>query len=145
PESGEMAEHGEAGLGRMAEPLAIVAAMERLLAPTAAGPLAGRHVLVTAGPTHEAIDPIRYIANRSSGRQGYAIAAAAAAAGARVTLVSGPVSLPPPAGIALVRVETGRDMLAAVLAALPADVAVMTAAVGDWHIEAPADGKLKKS
>ena len=123
--------------------MAIVAAVERLLAP-AEGPLADRHVLVTAGPTHEPIDPIRYIANRSSGRQGYAVAAAAAAAGARVTLVSGPVGLPPPSGVETVRVDTAAEMLAAVEAALPVDIAVMTAAVGDWRPEAAGAAKLKK-
>ena len=107
------------------------------------GPLSGKHVLVTAGPTHEPIDPVRYIANRSSGRQGFALAAAAAQAGARVTLVSGPVSLPTPPGVTRVDVESARDMAAAVDAALPADVAVMVAAVADWRVEA-ADQKVKK-
>ena len=99
--------------------------------------LAGRHVIVTSGPTHEPIDPVRYLANRSSGRQGHAIAAAAAAAGARVTLVSGPVSIPDPPGVTVIRVETARQMLDAVEAALPADVAVMAAAVADWRAATP--------
>ncbi len=128
PNEGEMA-CGEFGLGRMAEPLEIVAAIEAALQP-AAKPLAGRHVLITSGPTHEPIDPVRYIANRSSGKQGHAIARAAAAAGARVTLVSGPVALPDPAGAHVVRVTTAREMLAAVEAALPADIAVFAAGCG---------------
>lgn len=107
-------------------------------------PLPGRHVLVTAGPTHEPIDPVRYIANRSSGRQGFAIAAAAARAGARVTLVAGPVALPTPPGVTRVDVETARQMAAAVDAALPADVAVMVAAVADWRVAEEASRKLKK-
>ncbi|MBB5753246.1 bifunctional phosphopantothenoylcysteine decarboxylase/phosphopantothenate--cysteine ligase CoaBC [Prosthecomicrobium pneumaticum] len=142
PNSGEMAERGEAGEGRMAEPLEIVAALEALLAPS--GPLAGRHVLVTSGPTHEPIDPVRYLANRSSGRQGHAIAAAAAEAGARVTLVSGPVSIADPAGAAVVRIETAEEMKAAVLAALPADIAVFAAAVADWRPQATHGSKMKK-
>ena len=105
--------------------------------------MTGRHVLVTAGPTHEPIDPVRYIANRSSGRQGFAIAAAAARAGARVTLVAGPVALPTPAGVVRVDVESARDMAAAVEAALPVDAAVMVAAVADWRVEA-AGQKVKK-
>jgi phosphopantothenoylcysteine decarboxylase/phosphopantothenate--cysteine ligase len=144
PNAGEMAESGEAGIGRMAEPLEIVAALEALLAPAGAGLLAGRHVLVTSGPTHEPIDPVRYLANRSSGRQGHAIAAAAAAAGARVTLVSGPVEIPDPAGVATIHVETAAEMLEAVEAALPADVAVMAAAVADWRPVAASPGKIKK-
>jgi phosphopantothenoylcysteine decarboxylase/phosphopantothenate--cysteine ligase len=143
PNSGEMAESGEAGLGRMAEPLEIVAKAEALLAP-ASGPLAGRHVVVTSGPTHEPIDPVRYLANRSSGRQGHAIAGAAAQAGARVTLVSGPVDLPDPPGTTVVHVETAREMLQAVESALPADVTVMAAAVADWRAAKEAAGKLKK-
>ncbi|WP_419807327.1 bifunctional phosphopantothenoylcysteine decarboxylase/phosphopantothenate--cysteine ligase CoaBC [Sphingomonas sp.] len=141
PDVGAMA-CGEFGPGRLPEPVAIAAAIEAALAP-AATPLAGRHVLVTAGPTHEPIDPVRYIANRSSGRQGYAIAAAAARAGARVTLVSGPVALPTPAGVDRIDVESARDMAAAVDAALPADAAVMVAAVADWRVEA-AGQKVKK-
>ena len=143
PEAGEMAESGEAGLGRMTEPLAIVAAAEALLKP-AVRRLAGRHVLVTAGPTHEPIDPVRYIANRSSGKQGFAIAAAAAAEGARVTLVHGPVAIAPPKGVTAVGVETAREMLAATEAALPADIAVFAAAVADWRPVAEAAGKIKK-
>ncbi|CAN5144467.1 bifunctional phosphopantothenoylcysteine decarboxylase/phosphopantothenate--cysteine ligase CoaBC [soil metagenome] len=144
PAAGEMAERGEAGPGRMSEPLEIVAAAERILAP-AAKVLAGRHVLVTSGPTHEPIDPVRYLANRSSGRQGHAIAGAAAAAGARVTLVSGPVTIADPPGVTVVRIETARQMLEAVEAALPADIAVMAAAVADWRSETEARGKIKKS
>ncbi|MCB1496463.1 MAG: bifunctional phosphopantothenoylcysteine decarboxylase/phosphopantothenate--cysteine ligase CoaBC [Bauldia sp.] len=143
PNSGEMAEGGEAGLGRMAEPLEIVSAIEALLAP-GAKPLAGHHVLITSGPTHEPIDPVRYIANRSSGKQGHAIAAAAAAAGAKVTLVSGPVSIPDPAGVTTVHVETAREMLEAVEQALPADIAIMAAAVADWRAAETAAGKIKK-
>ncbi len=143
PNDGEMAEKGEAGLGRMAEPLEIVAAVEAILRPRAR-PLAGHHVLVTSGPTHEPIDPVRYIANRSSGKQGHAIAAAAAAAGAKVTLVSGPVAIPDPAGVTAIHVETARQMLEAVESVLPADVAVMAAAVADWRAAKSAKGKLKK-
>lgn len=144
PNEGAMAERGEFGPGRMAEPLEIVAAIERLLGGRDL-PLAGRHVLVTSGPTHEPIDPVRYIANRSSGRQGHAIAAAAAAAGARVTLVSGPVSIAPPAGVTTVAVETAREMLAAVEAALPADAAIFAAAVADWRTAGEATQKMKKT
>ena len=142
PNAGAMAERGEDGPGRMAEPLEIVAAAERIVA--GAGPLKGRHVLVTSGPTHEPIDPVRYIANRSSGKQGHAIAAAAARAGAQVTLVSGPVNLPDPAGVAVRHVETAREMLAAVEAALPADAAIFAAAVADWRVAAEAGQKMKK-
>lgn len=145
PMSGEMAEAGEAGVGRMAEPLQIAAAALLLLRPAVPMPLAGRHVLVTAGPTHEPIDPVRYIANRSSGKQGFAIAAAAAAAGARVTLVSGPVGLPDPAGVTVQRVETARDMLAAVEGTLPADVAIFAAAVADWRVANAGEQKIKKT
>ncbi len=127
-----MAERGEAGIGRMAEPLEIAAAAEALLA-SAPEPLAGKRVLVTSGPTSEPIDPVRFIANRSSGKQGHAIAAAAAAAGADVVLVSGPVDLPDPPGVAVVKVETARQMLEAVEKALPADVAIFAAAVADWR------------
>ena len=140
PDIGEMA-CNETGPGRMSEPPAILDAIRALLA---AGPLAGRHVLVTSGPTHEPIDPVRYIANRSSGRQGHAIAAALAALGARVTLVSGPVALPDPPGVAVHRVETAREMLAACQAALPADAAVFAAAVADWRVAHEAGQKLKK-
>ena len=143
PNKGEMAEAHEAGLGRMAEPMEIVAAVRALIRP-AAGLLAGRHVIVTSGPTHEPIDPVRYLANRSSGKQGHAIAAAAAAAGARVTLVSGPVAVADPEGATVIRVETARQMLAAVEAALPADVAIMAAAVADWRPAAESRAKLKK-
>jgi phosphopantothenoylcysteine decarboxylase / phosphopantothenate---cysteine ligase len=142
PNSGEMAEHGEAGLGRMAEPAEIAAAVETIL--RAKGPLTGRRVLVTSGPTHEPIDPVRYIANRSSGKQGHAIAAAAAAAGAEVALVSGPVDAPDPPGVAVVKVETASEMLQAVEQKLPVDVAVFAAAVADWRIERPSASKIKK-
>jgi len=163
-----MAERNEAGPGRMAEPAEILAAIERVLTPspallappplvtppgspltttpqaTARRPLAGRHVLVTSGPTHEPIDPVRYIANRSSGKQGHAIAAAAAALGARVTLVSGPTNLADPAGVDVVRIEAAHEMLAAVLAALPADCAIFAAAVADWRVASAASEKIKK-
>ncbi len=142
PDEGAMA-CGEYGPGRLPEPPAILAAIGRHVGSPQDGPLTGRHVLVTAGPTHEPIDPVRYIANRSSGKQGYAIAAALAEAGARVTLVSGPVALPTPRGVDRVDVETAREMAAAVDAAMPADAAVMVAAVADWYVEA-ADQKLKK-
>jgi phosphopantothenoylcysteine decarboxylase / phosphopantothenate---cysteine ligase len=146
PEEGVMA-CNEFGPGRLAEPPVILNAIEALLAAPAeaARPLVGRHALVTAGPTHEPIDPVRYIANRSSGRQGYAIAEALAALGARVTLVSGPVTLPDPAGVAVRRVETAAEMLAACEAALPADIAVMAAAVADWRVGNAAGGKIKKT
>jgi phosphopantothenoylcysteine decarboxylase/phosphopantothenate--cysteine ligase len=143
PERGEMAEANEAGLGRMAEPLAIADALERLWTGLP-GPLTGRRAVVTSGPTHEPIDPVRYIANRSSGQQGHAIAAALAALGAEVTLVSGPVAIADPRGVATVHVETAREMLAAVEAALPADIAVMVAAVADWRTAGNADQKIKK-
>ena len=129
----------------MAEPLEIAAAAQALLDGATAGALAGKRVLVTSGPTHEPIDPVRYIANRSSGKQGHAIAAAAAAAGAAVTLVSGPVNVPDPPGVTVVKVETAREMLAAVEAALPADVAVFAAAVADWRTAANSREKIKKS
>ncbi|MFO1106622.1 MAG: bifunctional phosphopantothenoylcysteine decarboxylase/phosphopantothenate--cysteine ligase CoaBC [Amaricoccus sp.] len=141
PDEGAMA-CGEFGPGRMAEPPAILAAIDAALAT--GGSLAGRHVLVTSGPTHEPIDPVRYIANRSSGRQGSAIAAALAARGARVTFVTGPAEAPRPLGATIVEVETARQMLEAVEAALPADVAIFAAAVADWHVVAPRDSKLKK-
>lgn len=141
PDAGEMA-CGEFGPGRMAEPAAILAAIEALLAPS--GPLTGRRALVTSGPTHEPIDPVRYIANRSSGKQGAAVAAALAALGAQVTFVTGPTSEPPPPGAQVARVETALQMLAAVEAALPADVAVFAAAVADWRVAAEAAQKLKK-
>ena len=155
PNSGEMA-CGEFGPGRMAEPVEIVAAVEAALAQGAALPpvadllrattgatLAGRHVVVTSGPTHEAIDPVRFIANRSSGKQGHAVAQAAARAGARVTLISGPVTLPDPPGCRTIHVESAQEMLAATMAALPADVFIGVAAVADWRV-APAVHKIKK-
>ena len=141
PEEGPMA-CGEFGPGRLAEPAAILEAIVARL--DGERTLAGRHVVVTSGPTHEPIDPVRYIANRSSGRQGHAIAAALARRGARVTLVSGPVALADPAGVAVVRVETALEMRAAVLAALPADAAVFCAAVADWRVEAQGR-KIKKT
>lgn len=144
PNAGEMAERGEAGVGRMAEPIEIAAAAEALWRPQPPKPLLGKRVLITAGPTHEPIDPVRYIANRSSGKQGYAIAAAAAAAGAEVSLISGPVELRAPAGVALTRVESAREMLAAVQSALPADVAIFAAAVADWRVASEGIQKLKK-
>ena len=158
PDDGSMA-CGEFGPGRMAEPLAIVAAVEKALAvdtilplplavaamqPGAAQPLRGRRMVVTSGPTHEPIDPVRFIANRSSGRQGHAIAAAAAAAGAAVTLVSGPVAIPDPPGVEVVHVETAHEMLDAVERALPADLFVATAAVADWRPTTESSGKIKK-
>ncbi len=154
PGLGEMAESGERGEGRMAEPLEIVAAVEARLAKTQptslpgsgpTGPLSGRRAIVTSGPTHEPIDPVRYIANRSSGRQGHAIAAALARLGAEVTLVSGPVTLADPKGVTVVRVQTAVEMRDAVLAALPADIAVMVAAVADWRVADVAGGKIKKA
>lgn len=158
PDNGDMA-CGEWGKGRLPEPEAIVTEIRELLAkpglpdplagqPDFAGPeqpMAGRHVLVTAGPTHEPIDPVRYIANRSSGKQGFAIARAAAAAGARVTLIAGPVTLPTPTGVDRVDVETAVEMLTAVEAALPADAAIMVAAVADWRAETQASQKIKKA
>jgi phosphopantothenoylcysteine decarboxylase/phosphopantothenate--cysteine ligase len=146
PDTGPMACH-EFGPGRLAEPPAILAAIEAFFdAPFSdAGPLAGRHLLVTAGPTHEPIDPVRYLANRSSGLQGFSIAGALAALGGRVTLVSGPVNLPDPPGVGVRRVETAEQMLAACQDALPADAAVFAAAVADWQVAAPEPGKMKKS
>ena len=146
PESGEMA-CGEFGPGRMAEPETIAAEIETLLdAPGALpeGPLSGRKVVITAGPTHEPIDPVRYIANRSSGRQGYALAGAARDMGARVVLVSGPVSLPVPPGIEVIPVERAEEMLAAVKEEMPCDLAIFAAAVADWRVKDAAAGKLKK-
>ena len=134
---------GEEGTGRLSDPQEIVAAVLRQLG-MADGALSGRHALVTSGPTVEPIDPVRFIANRSSGKQGHAIAAALARQGARVTLVSGPVTLPPPASVDLVEVETARQMLAACEAALPADIAVCAAAVADWRVADAGNGKLKK-
>jgi phosphopantothenoylcysteine decarboxylase/phosphopantothenate--cysteine ligase len=126
----------------MAEPLEIVAAIDTLCGKTRA--LADKRVIVTSGPTHEPIDPVRYIANRSSGKQGHAIAAAAAAAGADVTLISGPVNVPDPIGVKVVKVETAREMLKAVEAALPADIAIFAAAVADWRTAEAKDQKIKK-
>jgi phosphopantothenoylcysteine decarboxylase/phosphopantothenate--cysteine ligase len=143
PNTGEMAERNEAGVGRMAEPMEIVACIEALLEPEK-GPLAGRRVLVTTGPTHEPIDPVRYIANRSSGKQGLEIARAAAELGADVTLVSGPTALPDPPGVKVVHVETAVEMLAAAEAALPADIAIFAAAVADWRAVGTAGEKIKK-
>jgi phosphopantothenoylcysteine decarboxylase/phosphopantothenate--cysteine ligase len=142
PNAGEMAERGEAGLGRMAEPLEIAAAADSILRRGAA--LAGKRIVVTSGPTQEPIDPVRYIANRSSGKQGHAIAAAAAAAGAAVVLVSGPVNLPDPSGVAVVRVETAQQMFEAVEAALPTEAAIFAAAVADWRSESESASKIKK-
>jgi phosphopantothenoylcysteine decarboxylase/phosphopantothenate--cysteine ligase len=154
PDEGEMA-CGEFGPGRMAEPEAILAAIERALGGSVPGSapraqatplrsLTGRHVLITSGPTLEPIDPVRYIANRSSGKQGHALAHAAAALGADVTLISGPVALPDPQGVRVIRVETAHEMLAATLAALPADIAIFAAAVADWRVADAAEQKLKK-
>jgi len=140
PDDGPMAEP-ESGPGRLVEPPALRDAIHAVLAD---GPLKGRHVIVTSGPTHEAIDPVRYIANRSSGKQGHAIAAALAALGARVTLVSGPVAQPDPPGVTVARVESARDMLAACEAALPADAAICAAAVADWRTAREATQKMKK-
>jgi len=156
PDEGPMA-CGEFGPGRLPEPEAIMAAVRRHFtdhsplagqpdfADATHRPLFGKHVLLTAGPTREPIDPVRYIANRSSGKQGFAIAGALAALGARVTLVAGPVNLATPAGVERIDVETAREMAAAVKAALPADAAVMVAAVADWRAEASAGQKIKKS
>ena len=142
PNEGEMAEAGERGTGRMAEPLEIAGAAEKLLSTSQV--LAGVRVLITSGPTHEPIDPVRYIANRSSGKQGHAIAMAAAAAGADVTLISGPVNLPDPPGVATVKVETAREMLQAVERVLPVDVAIFAAAVADWRVANAGAQKIKK-
>lgn len=148
PDEGDMA-CGEYGFGRMAEPLAIIAAIEAFFAGAGvtapAGPLAGRRSLVTSGPTVEPIDPVRYISNRSSGKQGHAIAAALARLGAATTLVSGPTAEPDPPGVTVVHVETAREMLAACEAALPVDVAVCAAAVCDWRVDTAADEKMKKA
>jgi phosphopantothenoylcysteine decarboxylase/phosphopantothenate--cysteine ligase len=152
PESGPMA-CGEFGPGRMAEPPAIVEAIEQALAaesaPTdslqaPAGPLGGRHVVITSGPTYEPIDPVRFIGNRSSGRQGHAIAQAAIGAGASVTLVTGPVSLSDPAGAEVIHVGSAREMREAVEASLPADAFIAVAAVGDWRADSVASQKIKK-
>ena len=148
PAVGEMAERGEAGPGRLVDVPELIVRIEALLgvpSTQTAMPLAGRHVLVTSGPTHEPIDPVRYIANRSSGKQGHAIAAAARSTGARVTLVSGPVSIPDPTGVAVIRVTTAAEMLEAVRAAMPADVAIFAAAVADWRVAGASVEKLKKA
>ena len=141
PDDGDMA-CGEYGAGRMAEPEAIVAAIRAALTD---GPLTGRHVIVTSGPTHEPIDPVRYIANRSSGAQGAAIAAALRDLGARVSFVTGPASVPAPQGVNVIAVETAQQMRDAVAAALPADAAVMAAAVADWRVLNGSDQKIKKT
>ena len=143
PDDGEMA-CGEYGPGRMAEPAAIMAAIDALLDGSAARPLAGKRAVVTAGPTFEAIDPVRGLTNRSSGKQGYAIAAALADLGAEVTLVSGPTALDAPVGVTRIDVESAVQMQAATRAALPADVAVLSAAVADWRVDTVAGGKIKK-
>jgi phosphopantothenoylcysteine decarboxylase/phosphopantothenate--cysteine ligase len=140
PDEGDMA-CGEFGPGRMAEPLAIVDAVASALGD---GPLMGRHVVVTSGPTHEPIDPVRYIANRSSGAQGTAIARALSALGAEVTFITGPADIAPPAGVKVVAVETADQMLDAVNSALPADAAVFAAAVADWKMASEAKSKIKK-
>lgn len=143
PNRGEMAEANESGEGRMAEPLEIVAAAEAMLDP-GSKPLAGMKIIVTSGPTYEPIDPVRYIANRSSGKQGHAVAAALAKLGGDVRLVSGPVSLPDPPGVTTVHVERAVEMRDAVEALLPADAAIFVAAVADWRTEGMAEEKIKK-
>ena len=146
PASGEMAERGEAGVGRLVEVADLVSTIESIGQTRAQskGPLAGRHVLITAGPTHEPIDPVRYLANRSSGKQGYALATAASKLGARVTLISGPVNLEDPQNVSTKRVVTAAEMLEAVKAALPADIAIFAAAVADWRAAVPQSSKIKK-
>ena len=143
PDEGAMA-CGEWGAGRLPEPDAIIDAIEAALVPASDRPLTGKRVIVTAGPTHEPIDPVRYIANRSSGKQGFAVAEALAELGADVCLIAGPVALPTPLGVTRVDVETAREMERAVDAALPADAAVMVAAVADWRVDATAEQKIKK-
>ncbi|WCK02269.1 bifunctional phosphopantothenoylcysteine decarboxylase/phosphopantothenate--cysteine ligase CoaBC [Agrobacterium tumefaciens] len=143
PMAGEMAEKGEVGLGRMAEPLQIVEAVVSLLEDSPK-PLKGKTAIVTSGPTHEPIDPVRYIANRSSGKQGHAIAAALAALGAKVTLVSGPVTIADPTGVTTIHVERAEEMRDAVISRLPADIAVMVAAVADWRVVGSSEQKIKK-
>lgn len=148
PAIGEMAERGEAGPGRLIEVPELVAKIENMLTAgngAASKPLAGSHVLITSGPTHEPIDPVRYLANRSSGKQGHALASAAAALGANVTLISGPVTLADPPGVTVVRVVTAAEMLEAVTQAMPADIAIFAAAVADWRSAKPKPEKLKKS
>jgi phosphopantothenoylcysteine decarboxylase/phosphopantothenate--cysteine ligase len=142
PNSGDMA-CGEFGMGRMAEPLEIVAAAEKILTPLAQ-PLLGKKALITAGPTHEPVDPVRYLANRSSGKQGYAIASACARLGAETVLVSGPTNLSDPKGLKTIRVESAMEMLAACEAELPADIAICAAAVADWRVDGLANQKIKK-
>jgi len=145
PNVGEMAESGETGFGRMAEPMEILGAIAALVLPEKmTKPLLGKRAIVTSGPTHEPIDPVRYIANRSSGKQGHAIAEALGKAGAEVILVSGPVNLSPPENVETLHVQTAREMQAAVEIALPADIAVMVAAVADWRTASEADEKMKK-
>ncbi len=141
PNEGDMA-CGEFGPGRMSEPLEIVAAIEAALAD---GPLKGKRVLVTSGPTHEPIDPVRYIANRSSGAQGTAIARALSALGAEVVFVTGPADVPPPEGVQVIRVQTAQEMLDATQNALPADAAIFAAAVADWRVSQASDSKMKKT
>ncbi len=141
PNAGDMA-CGEHGPGRMAEVPEILSAIETALGD---GPLKGQRVLVTSGPTHEPIDPVRYIANRSSGAQGTAIARALAALGAQVTFVTGPATVPPPDGVTVIRVETAKEMLEAVQAALPVDAAICAAAVADWRVASASDHKIKKT
>ncbi len=143
PDAGNMA-CGEYGLGRMSEPMTIVEAVENHFAGPGARPLAGRRALVTSGPTREAIDPVRYLSNHSSGKQGHAIAAALAGLGAKTSLITGPVALPDPAGVSVVHVESAADMLVSCQAALPAEIAVCAAAVSDWRIATAASEKLKK-
>lgn len=143
PNAGEMAESGEAGLGRMAEPMEILAKVEQLL-DDAPKPLAGKRVVMTSGPTREDIDPVRYISNHSSGKQGHAIAAALARAGADVILVSGPVQLDDPRDVTVVKVTSAQEMKDVVERALPADIAIFVAAVADWRVEQQADEKIKK-
>ena len=143
PDAGNMA-CGEYGLGRMSEPMTIVEAVENHFAGPGARPLAGSRALVTSGPTREAIDPVRYLSNHSSGKQGHAIAAALAGLGAKTSLITGPVALPDPAGVSVVHVESAADMLVSCQAALPAEIAVCAAAVSDWRIATAASEKLKK-
>jgi phosphopantothenoylcysteine decarboxylase/phosphopantothenate--cysteine ligase len=146
PNEGEMAERNEAGMGRMAEPDQIISALEGLfVAIPEHNSLRGKRVLVTSGPTEEPIDPVRFLSNRSSGKQGHAVARAAASAGAEVVLVSGPVDLPDPAGVKTVHVQTAEEMLAAAEQALPVDVAIFAAAVSDWRAAEQAPEKLKKA
>jgi phosphopantothenoylcysteine decarboxylase/phosphopantothenate--cysteine ligase len=146
PKAGERADRGVAGTGRMAEPTEIATAAISFLNESAGSrPLSGKRIVVTSGPTHEPIDPVRYIANRSSGKQGHAIAAAAAAAGADVVLVSGPVTIPDPVGVTVVKVESAQQMFDAVEQAMPADCAVFAAAVADWRVAHAKREKIKKT